>query len=155
MLVESLAKKMKWCPGRLKCCPLVRWENGRKWRHPNANSFDGCRFLVMPMVLRERDFGVFESLSAWTFHNIHTLSFSLKNQSKFCYRWLDFLLSRIIFQAKAFISNALRDRREVSTKMTKILQRLAAIETQQNKVLNRKTYRILSWAGSWCSNAAL
>ena len=93
----------------------------------------------MPMVLRERDFGVFESLSARTFHNIHTLSFSLKNQSKFCYRWLDFLLSRIIFQAKAFISNALRDRREVSTKMTKILERLAAIETQQNKVMEELT----------------
>ncbi|XP_067035313.1 uncharacterized protein [Acropora muricata] len=55
------------------------------------------------------------------------------------WRWLDFLLSRIIFQAKAFISNALRDRREVSTKMTKILERLAAIETQQNKVMEELT----------------
>ncbi|XP_067035367.1 uncharacterized protein [Acropora muricata] len=55
------------------------------------------------------------------------------------WRWLDFLLSRITFQAKAFASNASKDRQKVLDKMTKILQRLAAIETQQNKVMGELT----------------
>ncbi|XP_044180685.1 uncharacterized protein LOC114957392 [Acropora millepora] len=55
------------------------------------------------------------------------------------WRWLDFLLSRIIFQARAFISNASKDRQEVLLKMRDILQRLVAIETQQNKVMEELT----------------
>ncbi|XP_044180686.1 uncharacterized protein LOC114957362 isoform X1 [Acropora millepora] len=55
------------------------------------------------------------------------------------WRWLDFLLSRLIFQAKAFISNASKVRQVVFLKMTKILQRLVAIETQQNKVMEELT----------------
>ena len=93
------------------------------------------------MALWARPFGVFESLPSvgLSLNNIQTLSFSLKNLSKFCYRWLDFLLSRIIFQAKAFISNASKDRQEVLHKMTEIKQRLEAIETQQNKVMQELT----------------
>ncbi|XP_029190509.2 dual serine/threonine and tyrosine protein kinase-like isoform X2 [Acropora millepora] len=55
------------------------------------------------------------------------------------WRWLDFLLSGIIFQAKAFISNASKDRQEVLLKMKDIKQRLEAIETQQNKVMKELT----------------
>ncbi|XP_067035396.1 dual serine/threonine and tyrosine protein kinase-like [Acropora muricata] len=55
------------------------------------------------------------------------------------WRWLDFLLSRMIFQAKAFISNASKDRLVVFVKMTKILKRLVAIETRQNKVMEELT----------------
>ncbi|XP_067035404.1 uncharacterized protein [Acropora muricata] len=51
------------------------------------------------------------------------------------WRWLDFLLSQIIFRTKAFISNAFRDREKALVKMGKILQRLDAIETEQNKVM--------------------
>ncbi|XP_015759848.1 PREDICTED: uncharacterized protein LOC107339111 isoform X2 [Acropora digitifera] len=55
------------------------------------------------------------------------------------WRWLDFLLSRITFQAKAFVSNASKDRQDVLNKMAKILQRLVAIETQQGKVIGELT----------------
>ncbi|XP_067035342.1 uncharacterized protein [Acropora muricata] len=55
------------------------------------------------------------------------------------WRWLDFLLSRITFQAKAFVSNASKDRQDVLNKMAKILQRLVAIETQQSKVIGELT----------------
>ena len=125
-------------PGRLKCRPFIQCENGQKWRHPYATSFNTYRFL---QVLCACAFGVFESLSSvsLSLNNIQTISFLLKNLSKFCCRWLDFLLSRIIFQAKAFISNASKDRQEVLLKMRDILQRLVAIETQQNKVMEELT----------------
>jgi len=50
-------------------------------------------------------------------------------------KWLDYLLSRIIFQAKAFVKNASRDREEVVQKISRILLRLLTIEQQQNKVM--------------------
>ena len=53
----------------------------------------------------------------------------------YCYRWLNCLLSRIEFQAKAFVMNASRDREEASEKITQILHRLNAIEKQQDKVM--------------------
>ena len=53
----------------------------------------------------------------------------------YCYRWLNCLLSRIEFQAKAFVMNASRDREEAREKMTQILDRLDAIEKQQDKVM--------------------
>ena len=51
------------------------------------------------------------------------------------YRWLNYLLSRIEFQAKAFVMNASRDREKAREKITQILLRLDAIETQQDKVM--------------------
>ena len=53
----------------------------------------------------------------------------------YCYRWLNYLLSRIEFQAKAFVMNASRDREKASEKITQILLRLDAIEKQQDKVM--------------------
>ena len=110
----------------------------------------------MPMVLRTCTFGVFHSLSSMG--NIQTLSFILKNLYKFCYRWLDFLLSQMIFQAKAFISNASKERVMVFLKMTKILQRLVSIETQQNKVmqglteyLSKRVYQALTQLSKYLS----
>ena len=51
------------------------------------------------------------------------------------YRWLDYLLSRIIYQAKAFVMNASRDRDKVIQKMGEIVNRLEAIEEQQSEVV--------------------
>ena len=51
------------------------------------------------------------------------------------YRWLDYLLSRIIFQAKAFVKNASRAREEVVQKINQILLRLVSIEKQQTLVM--------------------
>ena len=52
--------------------------------------------------------------------------------SKFCCRWLDVLLSRIILQAKAFVSS----KREVFFKiMGKILKRLVDIDHLQSQVM--------------------
>ncbi|XP_068686340.1 mitofusin-1-like [Montipora foliosa] len=51
------------------------------------------------------------------------------------WRWLENLLSRIIFQAKAYVSNTFKDRRKVLLKITKIIQRLVVIESQQNEVI--------------------
>ena len=53
----------------------------------------------------------------------------------YCYRWLDCLLSRIVFQAKAFVVNASRDRRRANKIITQVLLRLDAIEKQQDKVM--------------------
>ena len=51
------------------------------------------------------------------------------------YRWLDYLLSRIIYQARAFVMNASRDRDKVTQKMGEIVNRLEAIEQQQSEVV--------------------
>ena len=51
------------------------------------------------------------------------------------YRWLDYLLSRIIYQARAFVMNASRDRDKVNQKMEEIVNRLEAIEEQQSEVV--------------------
>ena len=53
----------------------------------------------------------------------------------FCFRWLDNILLRIIFQAKAFVRNASRDRDTVNQKMTLIVDRLGLIEEQKNEVI--------------------
>ena len=53
----------------------------------------------------------------------------------FSYRWLDYLLSRIIYQARAFVMNASRDRDKVFQKMGEIVKRLEAIEKQQSEVV--------------------
>ena len=51
------------------------------------------------------------------------------------YRWLNYLLSQIEFQAKAFVMNASRDREKAREKITQIILRLDAIEKQQDKVM--------------------
>ena len=51
------------------------------------------------------------------------------------FRWLDYLLSRIVYQAKAFVMNAKRDRDKVAKKMERINNRLSAIESEQGKVV--------------------
>ena len=53
----------------------------------------------------------------------------------YCCRWLDYLLSRIVFQAKAFVMNASRDREKAREMITQILHRLDALEKQQDKVM--------------------
>ena len=53
----------------------------------------------------------------------------------YCCRWLDYLLSRTVFQAKAFVTHASRDHEKVNQRMTQILDRLDAIEKQQDKVM--------------------
>jgi len=52
----------------------------------------------------------------------------------FC-RWLDYLLSRIIYQAKAFVMNASRDHDKVADKMALIISRLLQIEEKQTEVM--------------------
>ena len=51
------------------------------------------------------------------------------------FRWLDYLFSRIIFQARAFVMNASRDRDKVIQKMGEIVNRVEAIEEQQSEVV--------------------
>ena len=51
------------------------------------------------------------------------------------FRWLDYLLSRINYQARAFVMNASRDRDKVNQKMGEIVNRLEAIEEQQTEVV--------------------
>ena len=51
------------------------------------------------------------------------------------FRWLYYLLSRIVYQAKAFVINAERDRDKVAKKMERINNRLSAIESEQSKVV--------------------
>ena len=53
----------------------------------------------------------------------------------FLCRWLDYFLSRIIYQAKAFVMNASRDHYEVAEKMESIITRLFLIEKQQSQVM--------------------
>ena len=60
------------------------------------------------------------------------------NRTRFkcsCFRWLDYLLSRIIFQAKAFMMNASRDREMAVEKMGQILVRLITIGREQKQVM--------------------
>ena len=51
------------------------------------------------------------------------------------FSWLDYLLSRVIYQAEAIVMNASRDRNKVIQKMGDIVNRLEAIEEQQGKVV--------------------
>ena len=51
------------------------------------------------------------------------------------FRWLDYLLSRIIYQSKAFVMNASRDHEKVTEIMAAILARLFLIEKQQAQVM--------------------
>ena len=53
----------------------------------------------------------------------------------FCFRWQDFLLSRIIFQAKAFVKNVSKGWETVGKEIKAILSRLDSINKQQNKVI--------------------
>ena len=55
--------------------------------------------------------------------------------SRSCFRWLDSLLSRTVYQAKAFVMNASRDREKVAQKMALIVMRLLKIEREQSQVL--------------------
>lgn len=49
-------------------------------------------------------------------------------------RWLDYLLSRIVYQAKAFAMHAYRDRNEVAKRMDSIIRRLDQIEEKATKM---------------------
>ncbi|XP_022805450.1 uncharacterized protein LOC111342617 [Stylophora pistillata] len=51
------------------------------------------------------------------------------------WKWLDYLLSRIVYQAKAFVMNANRKRSNVVKKMERIYQRLSTIEREQDEVM--------------------
>ena len=59
-----------------------------------------------------------------------------------CFRWLYKLLSRIFFQAKAYVVNAPRSPEEIKEKLDKIVFRLVEIEKDQGKVIQdlRKTF---------------
>ena len=59
-----------------------------------------------------------------------------------CFRWLYKLLSRIFFQAKAYVVNASRSPEEIKEKLDKIVFRLEEIEKDQGKVIKdlRKTF---------------
>ena len=59
-----------------------------------------------------------------------------------CFRWLYKLLSRIFFQAKAYVVNASRSPEEIKEKLDKIVCRLVEIEKDQGKVIKdlRKTF---------------
>ena len=53
------------------------------------------------------------------------------------FRWLRYLLSRMIFQTKAFIHNADRDRHEVMEHMQEINARIQKIETEQDVAVKK------------------
>jgi len=53
----------------------------------------------------------------------------------FVFRWLDGLLSRIIFQAKSFVNNAGFEREEAEKKMAQVLLRLESIKEKKDKVI--------------------
>ena len=59
------------------------------------------------------------------------------------FRWLDKLLSRIFFQAKAHVVNTSASPKEIKKRLDKIVRRLEAIEEDQEKVIKdlRKTFR--------------
>ena len=50
-------------------------------------------------------------------------------------RWLDYFLSRIVYQAKAFLKNASRDQDKVATILALIIHRLTRIEENQTEVM--------------------
>ena len=50
-------------------------------------------------------------------------------------RWLDYFLSRIVYQAKAFVMNASRDQDKVATILALIIHRLLRIEERQTEVM--------------------
>ena len=51
-------------------------------------------------------------------------------------RWLDLLLSRVVYYTKAFLQNSTRDREERWNRMTDILVRLLLLEERQQMVLD-------------------
>ena len=51
------------------------------------------------------------------------------------FRWLDLLLSRLVYQAKAFVMNASRDRSKVDQQMRGIIDRLKTLEEKQSEVV--------------------
>lgn len=51
------------------------------------------------------------------------------------FRWLDSLLSRVVYQAKAFVMNASRDRSKVDQQMRGIIDSLKMLEEKQSKVV--------------------
>ncbi|KAL9963747.1 hypothetical protein ACROYT_G027281 [Oculina patagonica] len=61
---------------------------------------------------------------------------SIEARLEMHWKWLDYLLSRIIYQAKAFVMNASRDHDKVARKMALILFRLFMIEKQQTQVMD-------------------
>ena len=67
----------------------------------------------------------------------------LKERNIFLFfRWLDKLLSRIFFQAKAHVINTSASPEEIKKRLDKIVRRLEAIEEDQEKVIKdlRKTF---------------
>ncbi|KAJ7392770.1 hypothetical protein OS493_010425 [Desmophyllum pertusum] len=60
---------------------------------------------------------------------------SIEARLEIHWKWLDYVLSRIIYQAKAFAMNASRDQGKVVEKMALILLRLYVIEKQQTQVM--------------------
>ena len=54
-------------------------------------------------------------------------------------RWLDYFLSRIVYQAKAFVMNASRDQDKVATILGTIIVRLSRIEENQTEVIEELT----------------
>ena len=72
----------------------------------------------------------------------------------FCYRWLYLLLSRINYQAMAFVMNASRDRQMVVKKIGEVRRRLNSIERKQSEVvadLDRYLQDRMNMAKQWLS----
>ena len=65
------------------------------------------------------------------------------------FRWLDSLLSRVVYQAKAFVMNASRDRSKVDQQMRGIIDSLKMLEEKQSEVvadLHRELKKIVNEA---------
>ncbi|XP_020627092.1 uncharacterized protein LOC110064386 [Orbicella faveolata] len=60
---------------------------------------------------------------------------SIKARLEMHWKWLDYLLSRIIYQAKAFVMNASRDHGEVAERMDSIKRRLVQIEERETEMM--------------------
>ena len=68
-------------------------------------------------------------------HAIHCFSLYQSEVIYFPFlRWLYYLLSRVVFHTKAFISNSSKDRQEVIDRMILINERLHGIEKKENSV---------------------
>ncbi|KAL9963739.1 hypothetical protein ACROYT_G027273 [Oculina patagonica] len=68
-------------------------------------------------------------------HFFHMCENQIKGHCFHFLRWLDYLLSRVTYQAKAFVKNAFRDREKGIKRISKIIVRLYLIEKKEDAVM--------------------
>ncbi|KAL9964095.1 hypothetical protein ACROYT_G027677 [Oculina patagonica] len=92
-------------------------------------------YMSSTNALRAQVFGIITDEFAGLMNGIRSMVLkSIEARLQAQWRWLEYLLSRMVYQTKALILNSHKDRSKVNERMVLITDRLVMIEKQQSSV---------------------